>query len=81
MAAVEEFKKTTYDSTQTSAVEQLEKLGKIATRKAKIACIGRPDSGKSRTLNALLGKDMVNLQALIFVCGIRKTAVCHVAIC
>lgn len=30
-----------------------------ATRKPKIACIGRPDSGKSRTLNTLIGNDVL----------------------
>lgn len=29
------------------------------THKPKIACIGRPDSGKSRTLNTLLGRDIL----------------------
>ena len=59
MASIEDFKKTAYDSTQFCAAEHLEDLGRTATRKAKIACIGRPDSGKSRTLNTLLGKDIL----------------------
>ncbi len=58
-ASIEDFLKTPRDSVQTSAVESLRNLSMVATRKAKIACIGRPDSGKSRTLNTLLGKDIL----------------------
>ncbi len=59
MTSIDDFRKTAHDSTQITAVDHLEELGKIATRKAKIACIGRPDSGKSRTLDTLLGKDIL----------------------
>ena len=59
MAAIDDFKKTAHDSTQLAAVDHLKDLGEVATRKAKIACIGRPDSGKSRTLNTLLEKDIL----------------------
>lgn len=57
--SIDDFMKTPRDSAQICAVENLEDLSEIATRKAKIACIGRPDSGKSRTLNTLLGKDIL----------------------
>lgn len=58
-AAIEDFMKVSRDSTQISSIEHLKGLSAVAMRKAKIACVGRPDSGKSRTLNTLLGKDIL----------------------
>lgn len=40
-------------------LEQLDELMSRGTRKPRIACVGRPDSGKSRTLNTLLGSDIL----------------------
>lgn len=42
--------------------DELKLLGELKeriTRKTKIACIGRPDSGKSRTINTLLGRNIL----------------------
>lgn len=57
--AIKDFVNESRDPNQISAVEQLKGLSAVAMRKAKIACVGRPDSGKSRTLNTLLGKDIL----------------------
>lgn len=37
----------------------LQELKERTARKPKIACMGRPDSGKSRTLNTLIGRDIL----------------------
>lgn len=45
--------------THPEALKELKVLKKQITRKPKIACVGQPDSGKSRTLNTLIGKDIL----------------------
>lgn len=41
------------------ALKELTALKGQVIRKPKIACVGQPDSGKSRTLNTLIGKDIL----------------------
>lgn len=45
--------------THPKELTKLKALKKQITRKPKIACVGQPDSGKSRTLNTLIGKDIL----------------------
>ena len=59
MAYLSDCQPACLSAMQDSFVEQMITLVNQVTRKTKIACIGRPDSGKSRTLNTLLGKDVL----------------------
>ncbi len=57
--AIECIDKESLNDEQKKAITELEDKLHMLSRKAKIACIGRPDSGKSRTLNTLIGKDIL----------------------
>lgn len=57
--AIESIDNEALNIEQKKAIAELQDKLRMLSRKAKIACIGRPDSGKSRTLNTLIGKDIL----------------------